>query len=57
MPLGAVPSGCFRTVERQVGLMQQAVVRRAIAPGQIITYDDVDLPDTLALKIARQLYV
>ena len=39
-----------------IGLIQQAVVRRAIAPGQIITYDDVELPDTLALKIARQLY-
>ncbi len=40
-----------------IGLIQQAVVRREIAPGQVITYDDVDLPDTLALKIARQLYV
>lgn len=39
-----------------IGLIQNAVVRRAIAPGQIITYDDVDLPDTLALTIARQLY-
>lgn len=39
-----------------IGLIQQAVVRRAVAPGQIITYDDLELPDTLALKIARQLY-
>jgi predicted homoserine dehydrogenase-like protein len=40
-----------------IGLIQNAVVRRTIAPGQTITFDDVDLPDTLALKIARQLYV
>lgn len=39
-----------------MGLIQNAVVRRQIEPGQIITFDDVDLPDTLALKIARQLY-
>ena len=39
-----------------IGLIQNAVVRRQIEPGQIITFDDVDLPDTLALKIARQLY-
>ena len=40
-----------------IGLIQNAVVRRTLAPGQIITFDDVDLPDTLALKIARKLYV
>lgn len=39
-----------------MGLIQNAVVRRQIEPGQTITFDDVDLPDTLALKIARQLY-
>ncbi|AOW12629.1 SAF domain-containing protein [Hydrogenophaga crassostreae] len=39
-----------------IGLIQNAVIRRKIAPGQIITFDDVDLPDTLALTIARQLY-
>lgn len=40
-----------------IGLIQNATVRRTLAPGQTITFDDVDLPDTLALKIARQLYV
>ena len=40
-----------------IGLIQHATVRRPIAPGQTITFDDVDLPDTLALKIARELYV
>lgn len=40
-----------------IGLIQNALVRRNIAPGQTITFDDVELPDTLALKIARELYV
>jgi predicted homoserine dehydrogenase-like protein len=40
-----------------IGLIQNAVVRRTLAPGQTITFDDIELPDTLALKIARQLYV
>jgi predicted homoserine dehydrogenase-like protein len=39
-----------------IGLIQHATVRRPLAPGQMITFDDVDLPDTLALTIARQLY-
>jgi predicted homoserine dehydrogenase-like protein len=39
-----------------IGLVQNAVIRRDVEPGQILTYDDVDLPDTLALRIARQLY-
>jgi predicted homoserine dehydrogenase-like protein len=39
-----------------IGMLQNATVRRRIAPGQTISFDDVDLPDTLALKIARQLY-
>ena len=40
-----------------IGLIQNATVRRTLAPGQTITFDDVDLPDTLALKIARKLYL
>lgn len=39
-----------------IGLIQSAVLNRAVEPGQTITFDDVELPDTLALKIARQLY-
>ena len=40
-----------------IGLIQNATVRRTLAPGQTITYDDIDLPDTLALDIARKLYI
>ena len=32
-----------------VGLMQNAVMRRSVAAGEIIGMDDVDLPDSLAL--------
>jgi len=33
-----------------VGLMSKVHLKRAVAPGQIITFSDVDLPDSLALK-------
>ncbi|MCP3680135.1 MAG: NAD(P)-dependent oxidoreductase [Gammaproteobacteria bacterium] len=33
-----------------IGLMQHARIVRAIEPGQILTFDDVELPQTLALK-------
>lgn len=39
-----------------MGLVQNAVIRRDIEPGQVLSFDDVDLPDTLALHIARELY-
>ena len=39
-----------------IGLVQNAVVRRDLEPGQVLTYDDVDLPASLAFDIARQLY-
>src|SRR5690606_16069789 len=32
-----------------VGLMSQVHIKRAIEPGQIITFDDVDLPESMAL--------
>lgn len=33
-----------------IGLMSQAYIKRNIEPGQIITFDDVDLPESLALR-------
>jgi predicted homoserine dehydrogenase-like protein len=36
-----------------VGLMGKAVITRPIEPGQMITFDDVEIPDTLALKAWR----
>jgi predicted homoserine dehydrogenase-like protein len=39
-----------------IGLVQNAVIRRDLEPGQVLTYDDVDLPASLAFDIARQLY-
>ena len=39
-----------------IGLIQDAVVTRPVSAGQTLSFDDVELPDTLAYKIARQLY-
>ena len=39
-----------------IGLIQNAVVTRPIHAGQIIEFDDLDLPETMALDIARALY-
>jgi predicted homoserine dehydrogenase-like protein len=33
-----------------IGLMQKARIRRNLGPGQVVSFDDVDLPDTLALR-------
>ncbi len=33
-----------------IGLMRNAVVKRAVEKGQMLSMADVDLPDTLALK-------
>ncbi|NNC64555.1 MAG: NAD(P)-dependent oxidoreductase, partial [Gammaproteobacteria bacterium] len=33
-----------------IGLLENAVLKRAIEPGQIVTFDDVDLQPTLALN-------
>jgi len=33
-----------------IGLMEQAVVTRNLESGQIVTFDDVEIPDSLALK-------
>jgi hypothetical protein len=32
------------------------VLTRPVSAGQTLSFDDVDLPDTLALRIARELY-
>lgn len=39
-----------------IGIIQNAVVTRPIQAGQIIKFDDLDLPDSMALDIARALY-
>lgn len=39
-----------------IGMIQDAVITRPVQAGQMLTFDDVELPDTLALTIARQLY-
>lgn len=33
-----------------IGLMDKAVIKRKIEPGQVITFDDVDIPDSKALN-------
>jgi predicted homoserine dehydrogenase-like protein len=33
-----------------IGLLAQAVIRRSVEPGQIIQFDDVEIPDSLALQ-------
>ncbi len=38
-----------------VCLLQNTPVKRDIAPGQVLTYDDVELADTKALSIYKQL--
>lgn len=38
-----------------VCLLQNTIVRRNIEPGQIVTYDDVELADTKALSIYKEL--
>lgn len=39
-----------------IGLIQNATVSRPVNAGQMLTFDDVDLPDSLAHTISRQLY-
>lgn len=40
-----------------IGLLQDAVTRRKVIAGQVIGFDDVDLPDSLAQSIARTIFV
>lgn len=39
-----------------MGLIQNAVITRPVEAGQILSFDDVELPDSLALNISRKLY-
>lgn len=39
-----------------IGLLYNATVTRQIEAGQLITYDDVEIPDSLASRIARDLF-
>lgn len=39
-----------------IGMVQDAVLTRSVSAGQTLRFDDVELPDTLALRIARELY-
>lgn len=39
-----------------MGLIQNAVITRPVEAGQILSFDDVELPDSLALDISRKLY-
>ena len=39
-----------------IGMIQDAVVTRHVSAGQTLTFSDVDLSDSLAHTIARQLY-
>lgn len=39
-----------------IGMIQNAVITRPVSAGQTLSFDDVELPDTLAHTIARQLY-
>lgn len=39
-----------------IGILENAVIRENLEPGQIITYDDVELPDSLALDITKELF-
>lgn len=38
-----------------IGLVQDAVIKRNIEPGQILSLNDVGIPDSLALKAWRQI--
>lgn len=37
-----------------IGMLNNAVLRRAVAPGQVITFDDVEIPQSRALEIVLQ---
>jgi predicted homoserine dehydrogenase-like protein len=38
-----------------IGMLSNAILTRDIEPGEILTYDDVELPPSLALDIAQKL--
>jgi predicted homoserine dehydrogenase-like protein len=50
---------CVRIAERPehvpIGLVRHAVVTRALAPGQMLEWSDIELPDSLALRAWREI--
>jgi predicted homoserine dehydrogenase-like protein len=39
-----------------IGALHDAVLRRRIEPGEILRFDDVDLPDNRVTAISRALF-
>jgi len=39
-----------------IGILENAVLRQSVEPGQMLTWDDVDIPDSLALEICHELF-
>ncbi len=39
-----------------IGILENAVIKRTVEPGQIITYDDVELTDSEALEITQEIF-
>lgn len=39
-----------------IGILQNATITRAVEPGQMISYEDVDIPDSMAVRIVKDLY-
>jgi predicted homoserine dehydrogenase-like protein len=39
-----------------IGVLAGGVLTRTLEPGQVVAYDDVELPDSMALRIARGLF-
>jgi len=50
---------CLRITENEghlpIGLVQHAVLKRRVAPGDVLSMDDVELPDSLALSAWRSI--
>ncbi len=39
-----------------IGILENAIIKRTVEPGQIITYDDVELEESSALHISREIF-
>jgi len=39
-----------------IGLMSKALIKRNIEPGQVITFDDVDIPESMAYRAWRETF-
>ena len=40
-----------------IGILENAVIKQSLEPGQIVTWDDVELPESLALNICREIFI